>query len=156
MILKVEIDLEDLTQDLFEDEGYSLKEGVISSIRHDVVTKIKENCGEQIQTQIRSIVEAKVGVLIRETFLEWSKTGKVKVSSSEAVSLEEYLLKYFTEKTGYTYTTTAKSYVEDFAKKFAKELRDRYDVAFAAMIVRNLKDQQLLADDRLAELVKQQ
>ena len=156
MVLKVEIDLEDLTQDLFNDDEYSLKKGVISSIRHDVVTKIKENCGEQIQTQIRSIVEAKVGVLIRETFLEWFKTGKVKVSSSEAVSLEEYLLKYFTEKTGYTYTTTAKSYVEDFAKKFAKELRDRYDITFAAMIVKNLKEQKLLADDRLAELVKQQ
>lgn len=156
MVLKVEIDLEDLTQDLFEDERYSLKEGVISSIRNDVVRKIKETCSEQIQTQIHSIVEAKVGVLIRETFLEWFKSGKVKVSSSEAVSLDEYLLKYFTEKTGYTYTTTAKSYVEDFAKKFAKELREKYDIAFAAMIVRNLKDQKLLADDRLAELVKQQ
>lgn len=156
MVLKVEIDLEDLTQDLFEDERYSLKEGVISSIRNDVVRKIKETCSEQIQTQIHSIVEAKVGVLIRETFLEWFKSGKVKVSSSESVSLEEYLLKYFTEKTGYTYTTTAKSYVEDFAKKFAKELREKYDIAFAAMIVRNLKDQKLLADDRLAELVKQQ
>lgn len=156
MILKVEIDLEDLTQDLFEDESYSLKEGVISSIRHDVVAEIKRNCGEQIQTQIRSIVEAKVGVLIRETFLEWFKTGKVKINSKDELSLEEYLTHYFTEKTGYTYTTTAKSFVEDFSKKFAKELRERYDVAFAAMIVRNLKEQKLLADDRLAELVKQQ
>lgn len=158
MILKVEIDLEDLTKDIFNDDEYSLTEGVVSSIRREVVAEIKRACQDQIQTQIRSIVEAKVGVLIRETFLEWFKSGKVKVnsSSSEAVSLEEYLLKYFTEKTGYTYTTTAKSYVEDFAKKFAKELRERYDVAFAAMIVRNLKDQKLLADDRLAELVKQQ
>ena len=156
MILKVEIDLEDLTQDLFNDEEYSLKEGVISSIRNDVVRKIKETCSEQIQTQIHSIVETKVGVLIRETFLEWFKTGKVKINSKDELSLDEYLTHYFTEKTGYTYTTTAKSYVEDFAKKFAKELRDRYDVAFAAMIVRNLKEQKLLADDRLAELVKQQ
>lgn len=156
MILKVEIDLEDLTEDLFNDDEYSLTEGVVSSIRREVVAEIKRNCQEQIQTQIRSIVEAKVDVLIRETFLEWFKTGKVKVNSCEEVSLEEYLIHYFTEKTGYTYTTTAKSYVEDFAKKFAKELRDRYDVGFAAMIVRNLKDQKLLADDRLAELVKQQ
>lgn len=156
MILKVEIDLENLTQDLFEDERWSLKEGVISSIRHDVVAEIKKNCDEQIQTQIRSIVEAKVGVLIRETFLEWFKTSKVKINSKDELSLEEYLTHYFTEKTGYTYTITAKSFVEDFAKKFAKELRERYDVAFAAMIVKNLKEQKLLADDRLAELVKQQ
>ncbi len=156
MILKVEIDLEDLTKDIFNDDEYSLTEGVVSSIRREVVAEIKRTCQEQIQTQIRSIVEAKVGVLIRETFLEWFKTGKVKINSKDELSLDEYLTHYFTEKTGYTYTTTAKSYVEDFAKKFAKELRDRYDVAFAAMIVRNLKDQKLLADDRLEELVKQQ
>jgi citrate lyase gamma subunit len=139
MVLKVEIDLEDLTQDLFNDEEYSLTEGVISSIRNQVVVKIKETCSEQIQTQIRSIVEAKVGVLIRETFLEWFKTGKIKINSKDEVSLNDYLTYYFTQQTGYTYTTTAKSYVEDFAKKFAKGLRERYDVAFAAMIVRNLK-----------------
>lgn len=156
MVLKVEIDLEDLTQDLFKDERYSLKEGVISSIRNEVVAEIKRNCNEQIQSQIRSIVEVKVGVLIRETFLEWFRTGKVKINSKDELPLEEYLTHYFTEKPGYTYTTTAKSYIEDFAKKFAKELRERYDVAFAAMIVRNLKDQKLLADDRLEELVKQQ
>ncbi len=155
MILKVEIDLEDLTHDLFNDEEYSLKEGIISSIRNDVVFEIKKTCSEQIQAQIRSIVEAKVGVLIRETFLEWFKTGKVIINSKDEVSLDEYLTHYFTEKTGFTYTTTAKSYVEDFAKKFAKELRERYDVAFAALIVRNLKEQKLLADDRLAELLKQ-
>ena len=156
MILKVEIDLEDLTKDIFNDDEYSLTEGVVSSIRREVVAEIKRTCQDQIQTQIRSIVEAKVGVLIRETFLEWFKTGKVKINSKDEISLNEYLTHYFTQQTGYTYTTTAKSYVEDFAKKFAKELRDRYDVAFAAMIVRNLKDQKLLADDRLAELVKQQ
>ena len=155
MVLKVEIDLEDLTQDLFNDEEYSLTEGVISSIRNQVVVKIKETCSEQIQTQIRSIVEAKVGVLIRETFLEWFKTGKIKINSKDEVSLNDYLTYYFTQQTGYTYTTTAKSYIEDFAKKFAKDLRERYDVAFAAMIVRNLKEQKLLADDRLEELVKQ-
>lgn len=156
MILKVEIDLEDLTKDIFNDDEYSLTEGVVSSIRREVVAEIKRTCQDQIQTQIRSTVEAKVGVLIRETFLEWFKTGKVKINSKDEISLNEYLTHYFTQQTGYTYTTTAKSYVEDFAKKFAKELRERYDVAFAALIVRNLKDQKLLADDRLAELVKQQ
>lgn len=154
MILKVEIDLEDLTKDLFDDYEYSLTEGVVSSIRREVVAEIKSTCQDQIQTQIRSIVEAKVGVLIRETFLEWFKTGKVKINSKDEISLNEYLTHYFTQKTGYTYTKTAQSYVEDFAKKFAKELRERYDVSFAALIVRNLKDQKLLADDRLAELVK--
>ena len=156
MILKVEIDLEDLTKDLFDDDEYSLTEGVVSSIRREVVAEIKSTCQDQIQTQIRSIVEAKVGVLIRETFLEWFKTGKVKINSKDEISLNEYLTHYFTQQTGYTYTKTAQSYVEDFAKKFAKELRERYDVSFATLIVRNLKDQKLLADARLAELVKQQ
>ena len=156
MILKVEIDLEDLTKDLFDDDEYSLTEGVVSSIRREVVAEIKSTCQDQIQTQIRSIVEAKVGVLIRETFLEWFKTGKVKINSKDEISLNEYLTHYFTQQTGYTYTKTAQSYVEDFAKKFAKELRERYDVSFATLIVRNLKDQKLLADARLAELVKHQ
>lgn len=107
MILKVEIDLEDLTEDLFNDENYRLKEGVISSIRRQVETDIKNNCREQIESQIRRLVELKVGVLIRETFLEWFKAGKIKSGSAE-VPLEEYLLNYFTQQTGYTYTQTAK------------------------------------------------
>jgi hypothetical protein len=154
MILKVEIDLEDLTEDLFNDENYRLKEGVISSIRRQVETDIKNNCREQIESQIRRLVELKVGVLIRETFLEWFKAGKIKSGSAE-VPLEEYLLNYFTQQTGYTYTQTAKKYVEDFAKNFAKELKERYDLSFAALVVRNLSEQKLLADDKLKELVKQ-
>lgn len=122
MILKVEIDLEDLTEDLFDDENYRLKEGVISSIRRQVETDIKNNCREQIESQIRRLVELKVGVLIRETFLEWFKAGKIKSGSAE-VPLEEYLLNYFTQQTGYTYTQTAKNTWKTLRRILRKNLK---------------------------------
>lgn len=40
------------------------------------------------------------------------------------------------------------------AKAFAEDLKKRYDLAFAALIVDNMRQQKLLADDRLAELLK--
>ena len=39
-------------------------------------------------------------------------------------------------------------------EKCVEELKNRYDLAFASLIVKNMKEQKLLADDRLAELIK--
>lgn len=154
MVLKVEIDLEDLTQDLFNDEDYNLKQGVIDSIRGQVVSQIKTNCREQIESTIRCLVEQKMGVLIRETFLEWYKNGEIKVSGNENMKVQEYLEKRFTEQSKYSYDTTVSSHVKSEIEKFTKELKNRYDLSFAALVVKNLADQKLLADDKLAELVK--
>lgn len=44
--------------------------------------------------------------------------------------------------------------VESKAKSFVNELRKRYDMAFAAFIVDNMRKQNMLKDDKIAELLK--
>ena len=44
--------------------------------------------------------------------------------------------------------------VESKAKSFVNELRKRYDMAFAAFIVDNMRKQNMLKEDKIAELLK--
>lgn len=44
--------------------------------------------------------------------------------------------------------------VESKAKSFVNELRERYDMAFAAFIVDNMRKQNMLKDEKIAELLK--
>ena len=44
--------------------------------------------------------------------------------------------------------------VESKAKSFVNELRKRYDMAFAAFIVDNMRKQNMLKDEKIAELLK--
>lgn len=151
MKLNIEIDLEDLTEDIFDNE-YTLKESLISIIRNEVVNNIKNYCNEQIQSSIRNIVELKIGVLVQETFLEWFKTGEVKYNGNK-IPIQDWLQTYFTENTRVNYERNGKSHIDECVKRFAQELKDRYDLSFAALVVKNLSEQKLLADDKLAELV---
>lgn len=44
--------------------------------------------------------------------------------------------------------------VESKAKSFVNELRRRYDMAFAAFVVDNMRKQNMLKEDKIAELLK--
>lgn len=44
--------------------------------------------------------------------------------------------------------------VESKAKSFVNELRKRYDMAFAAFVVDNMRKQNMLKEDKIAELLK--
>lgn len=44
--------------------------------------------------------------------------------------------------------------VESKAKSFVNELRKRYDMAFAAFVVDNMRKQNMLKDEKIAELLK--
>lgn len=73
----------------------------------------------------------------------------------QEVNVREYLEHIFRSNMPYLGGTSVRSYLEDFAKNFSKELKQKYDLSFAALIVKNMADQKLLCDDKLAELVKQ-
>lgn len=44
--------------------------------------------------------------------------------------------------------------VESKAKSFVNELRKRYDMAFAAFVVDSMRKQNMLKDEKIAELLK--
>lgn len=44
--------------------------------------------------------------------------------------------------------------IESRAKSFVDELRKRYDMAFATFIVDNMRKQNMLKDEKIAELLK--
>lgn len=46
------------------------------------------------------------------------------------------------------------SMIESRAKSFVDELRKRYDMAFATFILDNMRKQNMLKDEKIAELLK--
>ena len=154
MKVEVNIDLEDLVYDMVDTEDWHLKEALASSIKSQVVREIKEHCKTSIEVTIRSYIEGKIGELVKASFNEWLDQGNIKYNGKN-IPLQEYLNNLFTERTGYAYSCSVRDYVENFAKGFAKDLKDRYDLTFAALIVKNMQEQQLLCDEKLAELTKQ-
>lgn len=154
MKVEVNINLEDLVYDMIDTEDWHLKEALASSIKGQVVREIKEHCKTNIEITIKSYIEEKIGELVKESFNEWLDQGNINYCGKD-IPLQEYLNKLFTEKTGYAYSCSVRDYVENFAKGFAKDLKDRYDLTFAALIVKNMQEQKLLCDEKLAELTKQ-
>ena len=154
MEIKVNIDLEDLVYDMVRDEEWNLSEALMASIKSQVVREIKEHCKTSIEITIKSYIEERIGELVKTSFNEWLDQGNVKYNGKD-IPLQEYLNKLFTERTGCAYNYSVRDYVENFAKGFAKDLKDRYDLTFAALIVKNMQEQKLLCDEKLAELTKQ-
>lgn len=52
------------------------------------------------------------------------------------------------------WSVQAESIIESRAKSFVDELRKRYDMAFATFIVDNMRKQNMLKEDKIAELLK--
>ena len=81
-----------------------------------------------------------------ETFSLWDYSNKTTEGIFKAM-VKMHFSRAFANS--YSQSTT-----ERCAKQLADELKKRYDMQFAALIVDNLKKHNLLADDRLAELIK--
>lgn len=74
-------------------------------------------------------------------------------SKPVVTTIKDLVMNYFSNEVE---SSRVSDSVERIAKDFVKELKNRYDITFASLIVKNMKEQHLLADDRLSELIKKE
>lgn len=155
MKIQVELDLEDVFNDAMYDE-VSLKEEFTSSVRHMIVCELKDRFKNELMKEISNPILDKLMDIARESMNDIvenasEKKYKFKIDyMEEELTVDELIrsrIKKIVDDNVYTMISSR-------AKSFVDELRKRYDMAFATFIVDNMRKQNMLKEDKIAELLK--
>lgn len=155
MKLTVEIDIQEIIDDSCYDE-ISFKEEFTHALKQTIVAELKERCkdatlkqiSEPIIEQTKDIAEG-VAKEILEADLKTHKFNfKIGYNTKQATIAEliDDVVEEWTRK-------KIVDIVRDRADKLVEEIRNRYDMTFATLIVDNMRKQNLLADERIAALL---
>ena len=155
MKITVDIDIDELANESCYNE-MSIKEAFANELKRSVVADLKGQCTDAVMKQIKQPLEEKMQTAvdsIAQTILESDfKTKEFKFNvdyRSFEGTIEQFIIKKLDTDANKLIVQT----VQESAKNLVSELKARYDMTFAAMIVNNMREQKLLADDRLAELL---
>lgn len=155
MKVQLEIDLEDVFEGVLRD-GTSLEESFTRIVKAGVLSEMREKFKEDIMKEISDPVSERIGEIAKDASMELireAENGEYEFTvgySKKRMTVKEYVLTKMQEYINNQINNMVKKKAEDFVK----EAQKRYDMAFAAFIVDNMKKQNLLKDERLAELLK--
>lgn len=160
MKLNVTVDLDDIEiGDFYEDGDLTLSEIIKKEIISQVTTNVRKAVLEKYHEDIEVAVEKNVSELTEKVLKGFENSNETfeytpRYSSKPVVTtIKDLVMNYFSNEVE---SSRVSDSVERIAKDFVKELKNRYDITFASLIVKNMKEQHLLADDRLAELIKKE
>lgn len=155
MKIQVELDLEDVFNDAMYDE-VSLKEEFTSSVRHMIVCELKDRFKNELMKEISNPILDKLIDIARESMNDIvenasEKKYKFKIDYMEEELTVDELIRSRIKK---IVDDNVDTMISSRAKSFVDELRKRYDMAFATFIVDNMRKQNMLKEDKIAELLK--
>lgn len=155
MKIQVELDLEDVFNDAMYDE-VSLKEEFTSSVRHMIVCELKDRFKNELMREISNPILEKLEDIARESMSDLienasEKKYKFKIDYMEEELTVDELIRSRIKK---IVDGNVETMISSRAKSFVDELRKRYDMAFATFIVDNMRKQNMLKEDKIAELLR--
>jgi len=160
MKLNVTVDLDDIEiGDFYEDGDLTLSEIIKKEIISQVTTNVRKAVLEKYHEDIEVAVEKNVSELTEKVLKGFENSNETfeytpRYSSKPVVTtIKDLVMNYFAKEVE---SSRVSDSVERIAKDFVTELKNRYDITFASLIVKNMKEQHLLADDRLTELIKKE
>ncbi len=147
--MKFTIEVED-----FWIEDGTIKDALVSHIKHEVVTQIMNQIREDVKTKITSAVSQEItnhtDFFIKQKISEVAASSKLTINGKE-IAIEEHLKNVFL---GSNQWNSPMEYLKKTAESCAKEIRSRYDLAFASQIVLKMNENGLLKDDAAKLLLK--
>jgi hypothetical protein len=155
MKIQVELDLEDVFNDAMYDE-VSLKEEFTSSVRHMIVRELKDRFKNELMKEISNPILDKLIDIARESMNDLVENASEKKYKFWIDYMEEELTvdELIRGRIKKVVDNNIETMISSRAKSFVDELRKRYDMAFATFIVDNMRKQNMLKDDKIAELLK--
>lgn len=155
MKIQVELDLEDVFNDAICDE-ISLKEEFTRSVRQTIVCELEDRFKNELMKEISNPILDKLIDIARESMNDLvenasEKKYKFKIDYMEEELTVDELIRSRIKK---IVDGNVETMISSRAKSFIDELRKRYDMAFATFIVDNMRKQNMLKDDKIAELLK--
>ena len=151
MIFKVEIDMSDFYT---EEDGptfkESIKEFIVHQLKHKILAEFYAKIGDEVKKDVVYAIDLVKSTEIKREILDHMKNLKVvkRYSSKELVTVSEFITDEFTRLNSVSSETNnvVKKHIEDISKTFQKELKERYDFAFAAQIVQKLHEGGMLKE----------
>lgn len=146
--VKLELDLSNIFSSYDEDERYSisdmLKEKIVQELYNKVTYKfdceINSFMDKTNKEYIKDLLDKSYKKYIDENWI--SLKMKKDQRSSELITIEEY----FTNQINKDNSSYIIKHITDLSKKLWDEMKQRYDLQFASMIVNNLNKQWLLKE----------
>lgn len=155
MKIQVELDLEDVFNDAMYDE-VSLKEEFTRSVRHMIVCELKDRFKNELMKEISNPISEKLEDIARESMSDLVENASEKKYKFRIDYMEEELTvdELIRGRIKKVVDNNIETMISSRAKSFVDELRKRYDMAFATFIVDNMRKQNMLKEDKIAELLK--
>lgn len=155
MKIQVELDLEDVFNDVICDE-ISLKEEFTRSVRQTIVCELENRFKNELMKEISNPILDNLIDITRESMNDLvenasEKKYKFKIDHMEEELTVDELIRSRIKK---IVDGNVETMISSRAKSFIDELRKIYDMAFATFIVDNMRKQNMLKDDKIAELLK--
>lgn len=136
-------------------DGQTLEEGVKNKIIEKVVDKIFLQIKEQVDHTIESLVsqqvKPKIEEVINASVVDFTEKGIIKIDQKE-VKVSEHLQAVFEHNNGWSNPVQAMAIV---AKDFGEQVKTRYNISFANMVVQTLNQQGFLKEELVHALMSQ-
>lgn len=146
MKIQVELNLEDVFEESPCNET-TLKEEFTGSVRLAVVRELKEKFKNELMREISNPISEKLEDIARESMSDLIENASEKKYRFRVDYRERGRIKKVVDD-------NIETMISSRAKSFVDKLRERYDMAFASFIVDNMRKQNMLKDDKIAELLK--
>lgn len=155
MKIQVELDLEDVFNDAICDE-VSLKEEFTKSVRQTIVCELEDRLKNELMKEISNPISEKLEDIARESMSDLIENASEKKYKFRIDYMEEELTvdELIRGRIKKVVDNNIETMISSRAKSFVDELRKRYDMAFATFIVDNMRKQNMLKDEKIAELLK--
>lgn len=146
-------------EDVFDEAIYNevtLKEEFTRSVRLDVIRELKEKFKNELMGKISNPISGKLEDIARESMIDLIKNASEKKYKFRIDYMEEELTvdELIRGRIKKIVDDNIETMISSRAKSFVDELRKRYDMAFATFIVDNMRKQNMLKEDKIAELLK--
>lgn len=158
MKLNITVCLDDLEiGDYYEDGSVTLSEIIQKEIIREVVCRIKQSILDKYYKEIQKTTEKKISELTEKILKDFKNSDETFTYTPQyqcnpvKTTFKEFVANRFTKEVE---SSCIPARIERVVEELVKEIKNRYDLAFASLIVKNMKEQKLLADDKLAELIK--
>lgn len=134
----------------------TLKEEFTSSVRLAVVRELKEKFKNELMREICNPISEKIEEIARESMSDLIENAGEKKYRFRIDYMDDELTvdEFIRGRMKKVIDRGIESMIESRAKSFVDELRKRYDMAFATFIVDNMRKQNMLKDEKIAELLK--
>lgn len=140
--MKFEIEVTDFW--LEEEElSVALKDHVTKVVIHAVTKSIEDRVASAITTRVEATITNQVSKIIEAKLNELVDTGMILVDRKE-ISIADRVKQVFEQNTGWS---NPRDQIARLAEAFGKDLKNRYDAAFANRIVVKINEQGMLKDE---------